>query len=140
MAYQFSSSSRENMKGVHPKLITLAEHALVRSRHDFGIRPSSVRTMAQQMEFVDKGFSMTYNSRHIPENNACGLSCAIDFFALDERGIQTGEPEYYKRISQSFVSSAIILHIPIELGALFGSFFDGGHVQLDWTYEPAARR
>jgi len=140
MSYHLSKTSMANMEGCHPDLIKLAQHTIVRTRHDFGIRETSVRTVQQQVEFLEQGWSTTMNSRHIPENNACGLSCAIDFFAYDKDGNITSSAEYYKRISQDFVTCAIQLGIPIELGALFGTFFDGGHVQLAWTYEPAAQR
>jgi len=125
------------MEKCHPDLIRLVEHVIVRARHDFSVREQSVRTIQDQANFVAQGWSTTMNSRHVPENNACGLSCAVDVAVYDNNGSITNKEYYYKRVAQDFITSAIKLGIPINCGALFGSFFDGGHFEIPYNVEPS---
>jgi len=127
--FRFSLVSLKNMEGVHPDLIKVAELALSLSPVDFGISHLSVRTMAQQYTLLSEGKSHTTKSKHVPENNPSGLSCAIDVIAYDNRHI-SWEPGLYRVIGQAFVYASAELGTPITLGCLFHSFFDGPHVEL----------
>ena len=56
--FKFSKRSRENMKGVNPILVKLAENALSRTEYDFGvIENGGFRTQEMQSELFRKGFS-----------------------------------------------------------------------------------
>ncbi len=127
--YKLSQRSKDNLKGVHPDLIRVVERAIQITPYDFGINETSVRTEYRQKILVATGKSQSMNSRHIPENNECNLSCAIDINVYNKDGL-TWDIGYYRRVAQAFVTAAIELGIQVELGILWKSFIDGVHIQL----------
>ena len=133
--YKLSQRSINNMKGVHPDLIRVVERAIQITPYDFGINETSVRTEYRQKILVATGKSQSMNSRHVPENNECGLSCAIDINVYNKDGL-TWDIAYYRRVGQAFVTAAIELNIQIELGILWKSFIDGVHIALSRHHYP----
>ena len=129
MSFKFGKGSLKNMEGVHPELVQLAHEALSLSSVDFGISHMSVRTMEEQIKLVAEGKSYTTKSKHVPENNPSGFSCAIDVIAY-EKGHVSWEPGLYRLIGQAFVYASAEMGIPITLGCLFRNFFDGPHIEL----------
>lgn len=134
--FKFGNSSEKSMIGVHSDLVIVARRALELSQYDFGIGNTSVRTSEEQSSFVARGLSKTMNSRHVPENNECRKSCAIDIFIYDSFGqsvfnlSRKEQHGYFRKVGQAFVTAAIEEGIQIELGMLWQSFVDGPHIQL----------
>ncbi len=133
--FKFGKRSEQNVKGVHPDLIRVARTALKYTKYDFGINGSSVRTLAEQRKLVADGKSKTMNSRHIPENQDCGLSCAVDVNVY-VNGAITWKIKYFRKVMQAFVTAAIEEGVQIELGGLWESFVDGPHIQLTRKHHP----
>lgn len=63
MTYALGAASRKELSGVHPKLIAVAERAIVLTTQDFTIH-DGLRTEAEQREYVKRGVSKTMNSKH----------------------------------------------------------------------------
>lgn len=134
--YKLSRRSLDNMEGLHTDLIRVVNVAIQITPYDFGINESTVRTMEDQQALVEAGRSRTLRSRHVKENNECGLSCAFDFNVYDERGKITWDIGYFREVAQAFVAAAVKEGVQIELGILWKSFIDGPHVQLPWELYP----
>jgi len=134
--YKLSQRSKDNMKGVHPDLIRVVDRAIELTKYDFGIS-ASVRTVEQQSALLAKreATTSTMNSRHIPENNKCGVSCAIDF-KVYKKGKVTWDVKYYRRTVRYFFQAAIELGVQVEAGILWGKPVDGPHIQLSWKDYP----
>jgi len=133
--FKLSDRSESNLIGVHPDLTRVVYRAIEITPYDFGINGSSVRTMKEQKRLFSEGKSQTMNSRHVIENNECHFSCAIDFNVYVNNKI-TWDVKYFRKVAQAFVTAAIELSIPIELGVLWESFVDGPHVQLSKEFYP----
>ncbi len=134
--FKLSKKSINNMEGVHPDLIRVVHLALEYSKYDFGIL-ASVRTVDQQAALLAKGEAVTSteNSRHVIENNECGMSCAIDFMVYKD-GKGTWDAKYYRRTVRYFFQAAIELGVQVEAGILWGKPVDGPHIQLSWQAYP----
>jgi peptidoglycan L-alanyl-D-glutamate endopeptidase CwlK len=134
--HALSRRSKANLVGVHADLVRLAPRALELSPYDFGIASTSVRGLAQQLELIAAGRSKTKNSRHVPENNECGVSCAVDVVIYDGAGVVTWEIGYFRKVAQAWITAAIEQGVQIEPGCLWKSFIDGPHIQLSRRSHP----
>lgn len=134
MPYSFSTSSENNLRGVHPDLVKVMRRALELSKVDFGIT-QGVRTWRQQQELIAAGASQTTNSRHIPANNVSGMACAVDVLAY-VGGSPTWKMEFYRKIAQAVFRASIEMGIQVEWGGHWGSLVDGPHYQLSWRDYP----
>ena len=121
--FKFSKRSYERMKDVHPDLIKVAELALKYSTIDFGIS-EGLRSLETQKEYVNRGVSMTMNSRHLTGH-------AIDVYAYIG-GSARWEWPLYAEINRAFDRAADELKIDITWGGDWTSFRDGPHYQLSW--------
>lgn len=125
------------LEGVHPDLFKVVELAAKRSDLPFVVT-EGVRTMDRQRKLVEIGASKTLDSRHVPENNICRMSCAVDiaaFVDMNSNGkADNGELRWdwplYSRLAEAMKSAAKDLGIPIEWGGDWKSFKDGPHFQL----------
>lgn len=72
---KLGTKSLKELKGVHPDLASIVKRAIQLTTQDFTVY-DGVRTMAEQKEFVRKGFSKTLKSRHLPQKD--GLGYAVD--------------------------------------------------------------
>lgn len=133
--FKLSKKSEFNMTGLHPDLVVLANEAIKITRYDFGINSSTVRTKAQQAIIVAEGKSKTMASRHVPSNNECHLSCALDFNVY-VNGKITWDIQYFRPVAQAFVTAAINCGIQIELGILWRTLRDGPHIALSREHYP----
>ncbi len=126
--YSLSSRSESNLRGVHTDLVKVVRLALSNSKYDFGVG-KSVRTLQEQKEKLDAGLSKTMKSRHIPSNNACGMSCAVDLNVF-VAGNYSSRRQHYSKTAKAMFRAAIELGIQIEWGGHWESIFDGPHFQL----------
>lgn len=73
--YSFGGSSLNQLLGVHPDLVRVANRAIVITEQDFGVH-EGLRTLATQREYVRTGVSKTMDSKHLPQSD--GYSHAYD--------------------------------------------------------------
>ncbi len=78
MTFKLSQRSKNNLKGVHPKLVRATELALTYSDVDFGVT-CGLRTQTEQELLVAAGKSQTMKSKHLRQ--ADGYSHAVDLVA-----------------------------------------------------------
>lgn len=127
MPFKFSERSKQNMAGVDPRLIRIAEMAIEITRVDFGI-PSDggIRTAARQNELFKAGKSKLdgYNKKSEHQSGK-----ALDFYAF-VNGKASWEKEHLSQVAAAFLQSASMLGIKLNWGGLWKSFVDMPHVQL----------
>lgn len=129
--YKLSQSSLSKLVGVHPDLVKVVKRAIEITPIDFKIT-EGVRTMARQKQLVAEGKSKTLKGRHIPDNNACKLGCAIDLAALPNN-VLSWEWKYYEQLAKAMKQAAKEVNVPIEWGGDWTSLKDGPHFQLPWS-------
>ena len=78
MTFKLSQRSKNNLKGVHPKLVRATELALTYTDVDFGVS-CGLRTQTEQELLVAAGKSQTMKSKHLRQ--ADGYSHAVDLVA-----------------------------------------------------------
>jgi peptidoglycan LD-endopeptidase CwlK len=122
MSFRFSARSRARLKGVHPRLVAVAEAALARSPIDFTIT-EGVRTPERQRALVKAGASRTLNSRHLTGH-------AIDVVALVDGRIRWDWP-LYGRIAEAFKAAAADEGVALIWGGDWPTLRDGPHFELD---------
>ncbi|SQC83413.1 Uncharacterised protein [Klebsiella pneumoniae] len=105
--FSFSHRSENNLKGVDPRLVTIARRALVLSEVDFGIT-EGLRTKERQKQLFEQGKSMTMNSRHLTGD-------AIDVVAYIG-GKVSWNWSLYEIISRAFKQAAAEYGVTIEWG------------------------
>ena len=128
------------MNGVHRDLVAIVHKAFEIAVESKGVTfrvTEGVRTMDRQKELFNKGASKSMSSRHVPENNLCKMSCAVDVIALDN-GKGTWLLPHYKTISDYFKQAAKELGLLVEWGGDWKSFTDGPHFQLPVLNYPKA--
>ena len=133
--------SLTKLKGVHPDLINVITDASIllssgTAGFDFVVT-EGVRTVETQRKYVAEGRSKTMRSRHIPETNKCGLSCAVDL-AVTVNGKITWDYAMYEKLSEIVKNSAKKLGIDVEWGGDWKTFKDGPHFQISAKQEPYA--
>lgn len=144
--FYLGNRSRQRLKGVDPRLIFLAEQALIYTPIDFGIpMHGGVRTDKEQYQMYVKGASkldgITKRSKHQLPKNGMGRAYgqAFDFYAL-----VNGQPSW-DDVHIAIVGSSIVttaewlrsqgrLNIRVRWGLTFGSDefkgWDGGHIEM----------
>lgn len=127
MPFKFSERSKQNMAGVDPRLIRIAEMAIEITRVDFGI-PSDggIRTAERQNELFKAGKSKLdgYNKKSEHQSGK-----ALDFYAFVD-GKASWEKEHLAQVAAAFLQSASMLGIKLNWGGLWKTFLDMPHVQL----------
>ena len=125
MCYQFSKSSVERMKGVHPDLITIFSEAIKNSPIDFGIPKSGgIRSAGQQNILFQQGVSGKCDGIQIKSKHQTGE--ALDVFAY-VNGKASWNKNHLCLIAGVILSTAKRLkkegkvQIEIKWGGTFGS-------------------
>ena len=83
MARVFSQRSKNNLVGVHPKLVAVVTRALEIGPVDFVVI-EGVRNIEKQRENVAKGVSKTMNSKHLKQPD--GYGHAVDLYPGTPKG------------------------------------------------------
>ena len=126
MTFAFSQSSLSRLKGVHPKLIAVAEQALSYGVMDLTILPDGgARTLDKEKEMIAGGHSETLNSKHLIQPDGFGHAIDIAPFPVDFNDI----PEFTTMATLMF-RAAMDLHIEIVWGGHWHEFKDYSHFQL----------
>jgi len=121
--FNFGKRSRDNLVGVHPKLIDVAERAIVLSTLDFFIN-EGVRTPERQKVLYAQGrttkgpkVTWTLQSNHF-KNPRTGFGHAIDAYPFPYEDVNSKKYAAKQReLAKFFFQAADELNIPIRWGA-----------------------
>lgn len=132
--FKFSKASYEKLKGVHPDLVKVMEHAIQNSPVDFRIT-QGVRTQEEQDALYAQGrtkpgqiVTWTRKSRHITGH-------AVDVVAL-VNGKISWEIPYYRQIADTVKEVAVQLGIMVDCGADWVKNKDYPHIELEKSRYP----
>lgn len=117
-----NARSRARLKGVHPRLIAVAERAAGISPVGF-IVTEGLRSRERQAALVNAGASRTMNSRHLTGH-------ALDIAAVVDGKVRWDWP-LYPRIAEAFNQAASELGVAIVWGGDWPRLRDGPHFELD---------
>lgn len=131
---QLNARSEKNLVGVHPDLVKVVRKAAELTAVDF-IVVEGARSLERQRQLVAKGASQTLKSRHIPDSNRSGLSCAVDVAPVVGGQVRWDWP-LYERLAVAMKMAAQDVGVPLEWGGDWRSFKDGPHFQLPWQTHP----
>lgn len=120
--YKFSKRSLNNLKGIHPKLVSLMKEAIKHSPHDFMIT-EGLRTIERQRELVKQGKSKTMKSYHL-------LGKAVDI-ALIVNNEVNWDFALYREVAKHIKKTAREQGIKITWGGDWVRFKDGPHFQIE---------
>lgn len=120
--YKLGERSQLRLKGVHPDLVKVVEHAIDISTVNFTVL-EGLRTPERQKLLRDSGASQTLNSRHITGH-------AVDLGALVDGEVRWDWPLYHK-IAAAMKQAAKDLNVAIVWGGDWRTFKDGPHFELD---------
>ena len=125
--YQLGPRSVMRLKGVHPDLVKLVQHAIELTTVDFAVL-EGLRTVERQKAMCDAGASQTMNSRHLDGH-------AVDLGAWVDGQVDWSWP-LYRKIADAMKAASQETGIPIEWGGDWKKFPDGPHFQLPWKEYP----
>jgi peptidoglycan L-alanyl-D-glutamate endopeptidase CwlK len=129
--------SRAQLVGVHPALVKVVERAIQITPIDFFVN-DGVRTVTEQRRNVAKGVSKTMRSRHIPQSNRCGMSCAVDLVPWNDvaKRWEFNDWKVYNKFAPYVKAAAKEVGVPITWGGDWTSIKDGPHFELPASFEP----
>ena len=134
MPFKLSARDTLRLKGVHPDLVRVVVMASELSSLEFTVI-QGVRTHSEQVQNVARGASKTMKSRHLPESNACNMSCAVDLAPVIGGKVRWDWP-LYSKLAPIMKEAAAKVGVPIEWGGDWRSFKDGPHFQLPASKYP----
>ena len=118
--YKLDERSQLRLKGVHPDLVRVVEHAINISTSNFTVL-EGLRTPQRQKLLRDAGASQTLNSRHITGH-------AVDLGAIVDGEIRWDWPLYHK-IAAAMKQAAKQVGVDITWGGDW-KMRDGPHFEL----------
>lgn len=128
MQYTLSQRSKDRLKGLHPDLVRVVEHAIKITDIDFTVL-EGMRTLERQKQLVAQGASKTMNSRHLTGH-------AVDLAPFVNGEVSWDWPLYH-RLAKVIKRAAKEVGVQLEWGGDWKSFKDGPHWQLPWKQYPA---
>jgi peptidoglycan L-alanyl-D-glutamate endopeptidase CwlK len=129
--FKLSNRSRTNLVGVHHDLVEVIERAIQITNIDFGVS-EGLRTVERQKQMLLEKRSTTMKSKHIMQ--ADGLGHAVDLYVLVNNKA-SWKHEDFRPVVQAVFTAAIELDVQIRAGALFRSFLDSPHFELNQHYQ-----
>lgn len=120
--FRLSAKSKENLRGVHPKLCEVVNYAIMISDVDFAVI-EGVRSVERQKQLVEAGASRTMKSRHLTGH-------AVDLAAIVGNEIRWDWP-LYPKIADAMKKAALSLDVKITWGGDWVSLKDGPHFELN---------
>lgn len=117
MTFKLSNRSRDNLRGVHPKLVRVVERAIDITKVDFGVT-CGLRTEIEQRQLVAAGKSQTMNSKHLRQSD--GFGHAVDLVAwvhTDAGANISWELNVYDDIADAMKKAARDIGLSIRWGA-----------------------
>lgn len=130
--------SLKNLEKVHNDLVKVITKASELVEGYSFVVTEGARTLERQRELLADKKTTTMKSRHIPENNACGLSCAVDLAVKVGTNV-VWDMEAYRKLAIVVKEAARQVGIPIEWGGDWKSFKDGPHFQLPKSTYPEVK-
>lgn len=137
MSFRLGRVSLSRLKDVHPDLVRVVSLGIEYSAVDFTVT-EGLRSIERQRELVAKGFSKTFQSKHLLQED--GFAHAFDVMAvgdLDKSGtadaqdkVYVWRPEIYAVIADAMKQAAGELGVKIRWGGDFKTWFDGCHFEL----------
>jgi peptidoglycan LD-endopeptidase CwlK len=124
--FAWGTRSQALLAQVHPDLRRLFAMVIERTDQDLTILPSTVRTIAEQAQFIAKGTSKTWNSRHLH-----GMAVDVAPYPTNWQDIPA-----FRRMCALVESCAADLDIPIRLGRDFVGLVDMPHIELQRAKYP----
>jgi peptidoglycan LD-endopeptidase CwlK len=71
MGFYLGKNSRDELDGVHPKLVAVVQRAIEITTVDFGVH-DGIRHIKTQRDYVARGVSRTMNSKHLRQSDGYG--------------------------------------------------------------------
>jgi len=139
MTFAFGSSSQAKLKTCHPKLIKVAEAAILATPVDFtivwGFRPETIQNALFDSGASKKRFP---NSKHNFMSNSVKMSKAIDFAPWIRGSIPWKDTHAFAVLAGVFFAEAKRLNIELRYGGDWDrdglttdqTFMDWGHMEL----------
>ena len=121
------SRSVIRLKGVHPDLVKVVQHAIEISEVDFTVL-EGLRSIERQQALVKAGASQTLKSRHLTGH-------AVDLGAWVDDQVDWSWP-LYSKIAKAMETASKQVGVPTEWGGNWTKFKDGPHFQLPWKEYP----
>jgi peptidoglycan LD-endopeptidase CwlK len=139
--YKLSNKSLDNLKGVHPDLVTLVNRLMELQIIDFTIS-EGVRTRQRQEELFKSGKSKTLNSKHLIQSDGYGHAVDIYPYPVDMVKVNKGNAQEISRfglLAGAIKTLAKLNGISVRWGGdwdsdgqtLDHSFFDAPHFEKD---------
>lgn len=124
---KFSQRSLMRLEGVDERLQKIMNHAIVRTKVDFGIPPyGGVRTEKEQNLLYKEGKSKADGYEKLSRHQ---LGKAVDVYAYVD-GKASWEEEHLAMIACAVLQSASQLGYKLEWGGLWKGFVDMPHFEL----------
>ena len=121
-----SNRTKNNLYGVHHKLIMLVGYALAISEQDFFVN-EGLRTTEKQQEYFKNGRSQLDG---IDKKSKHQLGRAIDIYYTGWKNTDSIKDPRWEKVYKAFRIAAANLHINIVFGANWNSFKDNPHIEL----------
>ena len=121
-----SNRTKNNLYGVHHKLIMLVGYALAISEQDFFVN-EGLRTTAKQQEYFKNGRSQLDG---INKKSKHQLGRAIDIYYTGWKNTDSIKDPRWEKVYKAFRIAAANLHINIVFGANWKTFKDNPHIEL----------
>lgn len=134
--HAFGKSSRANLRGVLPSLVSVAELAIKLCPYDGTVLAGGgLRELAAQKQYVANGTSWTLNSRHLKQ--ADGYSHAIDLIALTDGKIDWQNMTAFRAMAEAVQTASAILSVPVRQGCDWdcdGILGESATKEWDWPH------
>lgn len=134
MTFALSQRSKNNLMGVHPKLVQVVGRAIELTKVDFGVT-CGLRTENEQELLVAAGKSQTMKSKHLRQ--ADGYGHAVDLVAYIGSSI-SWELNLYDDIADAMKKAARDIGLSIRWGAAWNiddlTVFSGSSEEAMMSY------
>lgn len=139
-----SQRTLDNLKDVHPDLVSVILEALETTENDFTVT-EGIRTTERQQELYSRGRTkpgrkvtwtdgITRKSKH--QKQETGYSHAVDLYPYYENSVHTKGPEAHERLKKIAVHIKKVAKekkIKITWGGDWGLKYDAPHFQIEIT-------
>ena len=117
MTFKLSKRSRDNLRGVHPKLVRVVERAIETTKEDFGVT-CGLRTEIEQQQLVAAGKSQTMKSKHLRQDDGFGHAVDLVAYVHTDSGANVSwELNLYDDIADAMKRAAREVGLSVRWGA-----------------------
>lgn len=117
MSFKLSNRSRDNLRGVHPKLVRVVERAIEITKVDFGVT-QGLRTEIEQEQLVAAGKSQTMKSKHLRQEDGFGHAVDLVAYVHTDGGAHVSwELNLYDDIADAMKKAAREVGLSVRWGA-----------------------